>query len=273
MKSLVSLPLSGLQQYRKRSLEVLLFRVLPHYLMDKLHRYFELEVIGAENIPRQGPVIISPNHSGFAGFDAMLLTHEIFRFAHRVPRVLTHHLWFLTRATSIPANKMGYVEATTNNGIRELNRNHLVIIFPEGEQGNFKPSAKAYELQEFKRGFIRMALATGAPIVPTLIIGAEETHINLRQIKLKTFFKDVLLPLPLNIIPLPAKWTMIFLKPIQIECDKSRLQDREYISQKASEIQKLMQAALDEELIKRKGRFAVASDWFKEILQSTKGSK
>ena len=53
--------------------------------------------------------------------------------------------------------------------------------------GNFKASSNRYHLQEFKRGFIRMALLTKAPIIPTLIIGAEETHINLKQLKLAKY--------------------------------------------------------------------------------------
>ena len=68
----------------------------------------------------------------------------------------------------------------------------MIILFPEGEKGNFKPSRKSYELQEFKRGFVRMALETQSPIIPTLVIGAEETHINLSQLKLPKY--RVILP-------------------------------------------------------------------------------
>jgi len=103
--------------------------------------------------------------------------------------VLTHHLWFLTKTTAIPANKLGFIEATSENGLKALKKNQLVVLFPEGEYGNFKPSSKAYQLQEFKRGFIRMALATNSPIIPTLILGAEETHVNLSRLKLTKFLR------------------------------------------------------------------------------------
>ena len=58
----------------------------------------------------------------------------------------------------MPAHKMGFLEATTSNGLNLLKKNNMLILFPEGEYGNFKPSQKRYRLQEFKRGFVRMAV-------------------------------------------------------------------------------------------------------------------
>ncbi len=118
--------------------------------------------------------------------------------------MLAHHLWFLTKATSIPAEKVGFIEATLPNARAQLKKNNLVILFPEGEYGNFKPSIDRYHLQNFKRGFIRMAIERQCPIIPTLIIGAEETHINLARLKFAKYLRGVVLPLPLNVIPLPA---------------------------------------------------------------------
>ena len=148
--------------------DTLIYRVLPHFIMEIMRKYFRLQIEGVENIPRRGAAVIAPNHSGFSGIDAMILSHTIYKQAHRIPRVLTHSFWFLSKATSVPAQKMGFTEATFENGVSALEKNNIIIIFPEGEEGNFKPSSEMYELQEFKRGFIRMAIATQSPIVPTL---------------------------------------------------------------------------------------------------------
>ena len=56
-----------------------------------------------------------------------------------------------------------------------------------------------------------MAERTRAPIIPVVIIGAEETHINLGQLRVL----DQLLPLPLNLFPLPAKWKIKILLPVR----------------------------------------------------------
>ena len=235
--------------------DTLLYRVLPHFMMEILRKYFRLEVEGLENIPRRGSGIIAPNHSGYSGFDALLLSHIIHKEIHRIPRVLTHHFWFLTKTTSIPAQKMGFTEATFENGLKELKKNNLILLFPEGEYGNFKPTSQMYQLQEFKRGFIRMALKTQSPIIPTLVLGAEETHINLSQLKFTKFLRGTVLPIPLNILPLPVKWKIKFLPPIHLPYSESALDDQELIREIAQEIQEQMQEALSEELQKRGNKF------------------
>lgn len=235
--------------------EALLYKILPYFFMELMETYFRVEVEGTENLPKRGPGLITPNHSGVGGFDAMVLHHEINKWVKRYPRVLTHHLWFLTPTTAIPAQKLGFIEATLQNGIRALQKKQLVVIFPEGEYGNFKPSSRAYQLQEFKRGFIRMALKTQAPLIPTLIIGAEESQINLRRLKLSKFLRGVVLPLPLNLIPLPSKWKIIFLEPIHLPHSAKAADDRELVHDLAVEYQEKMQARLQKELGKRKGVF------------------
>lgn len=235
--------------------ETLIYRVFPRLLMEIMRKYFRLEVEGAENIPRRGSGIIAPNHSGYSGFDALMLGHSVFRESKRIPRILTHHLWFLTETTAIPAQKMGFTEATYDNGTKALSKNNLIVIFPEGEFGNFKPTTKKYQLQEFKRGFVRMAIQTQSPIIPALILGAEETHINLSQLKLSKYLRGLVLPLPLNLVPLPVKWKIKFLNPIYLPYKPSAIDDRELVHEVAGEIQEKMQDALSEEVQKRETIF------------------
>jgi 1-acyl-sn-glycerol-3-phosphate acyltransferase len=235
--------------------ETLLYKLLPHFFLELMKTYFRVQVEGGEKLPRRGKALITPNHSGVSGFDAMVLHHEIMRAAGRYPRVLTHHLWFLNKTTAIPANKLGFIEATTENGLQALKKNQIVVLFPEGEYGNFKPSSKAYQLQDFKRGFVRMALLTGAPIVPTLILGAEETHVNLSRLKLTRFLRGVVLPLPLNLIPLPSRWKIIFLDPILLPYEPQAADDRELVREIAGDIRDKMQERLNAELKKRDSIF------------------
>lgn len=231
--------------------EVLMYRVIPHFLMEIARKYFRLQIEGVENIPRRGAALIAPNHSGYSGFDAFLLSHQIYRATGRIPRVLTHHLWFVSKTTAIPAEKVGFIEATMANGLEQLKKNNLVVLFPEGESGNFKPTTKRYHLQEFRRGFIRMALLRQCPIVPTVILGAEETHINLATLKFAKYLRGIVLPLPLNVIPLPAKWKIKFLPPIHLPYRPSAADDRELVDELAIEIRESLQRAISDEVSRR----------------------
>lgn len=235
--------------------DTLLYRVLPRFLLEILRKYFRLEVIGAENIPKRGRVLFAPNHSGFSGIDAVILTHIIQNEGKRLPRVLTHHFWFLTETTALPAQKMGFTEATYENGINSLKKGNAIVLFPEGEHGNFKPSTERYQLQEFKRGFVRMALETQSPIVPTLVLGAEETHINLKKLKFTRFLKGSVIPLPLNIIPLPAKWRIVFMEPIELPYKPEARHNNDLVHEIAQDIQEKMQLRIQEELQKRGNPF------------------
>lgn len=224
---------------------------LPHHLLELLTQYLRLEVVGHEHVPTTTRALITPNHSGFLAMDGLMLAHLLKKLTGRKPMVLTHHMWFQTKITAAPLEHFGFVEANKHNGVDGLKSDQTVVLFPEGEVGNFKPSTKAYRLQEFKRGFIRMAIETKSPIVPTLIIGAEETHINLSQLRLPNLFKNMILPLPLNLIPLPARWKIVFLPPIRLPLSPRAASDNELIHETCEEIREQMQSALTREVNSR----------------------
>ena len=233
----------------------LLYHVMPRFIMELMRKYFRMEVEGLENLPKKGPFIIAPNHSGYAGFDAFCIMHEVQKATGRTPKTMTHPLWFLSPTTSIPAEKVGFFEATTKNGIKLLSDGNILLLFPEGEYGNFKPTIQKYKLQEFKRGFVRLAVYTGVPIIPTVVLGAEETHINLTELKFTKFLKGTILPLPLNVLPLPARWKIKFLKPIYLPYKSSAATDSELMHELASDIRERLQAAIRKELKSRKSIF------------------
>lgn len=235
----------------KENAEQLVFRQFPDKLMLFLEKYFRLQVEGIEHIPQRGAFILAANHSGFSGLDAMIIAHIVRKQTRRQVRVLTHRLWFMTKVTAVPAERLGFTEANMRNGLKILEKKQPILIFPEGELGNFKPSTKAYDLQEFKTGFVRLALKSSAPIIPILVIGAEESHINLSQLKLSQYFKGLVLPIPLNLVPLPAKWRIQFLPPVHLPFESDKADDREITTELAEEIRSSMQKGLHPLLLRR----------------------
>lgn len=233
-------------------LDRLALYVLPRFLLEIIRKYLRLEIEGMDNVPHKGKAIVLPNHSGWSGFDVVMIGNEIHKTKRRIPRILAHKAWFLGDI-KIVSHKMGLQEASTENGLKLLKKNNLIILFPEGEYGNFKPTSERYHLQEFKRGFVRMAMITGAPIIPTIVIGAEETHINLATLKLTKYLKGQIIPIPLNILPLPAKWKIKFLEPVHLDGYTAKdAEDHDLVHKIATEVQEKMQSAIDDELKNRK---------------------
>ena len=106
-------------------------------------------------------------------------------------------------------------------------RTNFFVVFPEGVRGVSKYYHERYRLQRFGRGgFVRMALENGAPIIPVAVLGAEEAHPVLYKVnwlanvlRLPFFPVSPTFPLlgPLGLVPLPAKWTIVFGEPITME--------------------------------------------------------
>lgn len=227
-------------------------REIPLFLLEIVRKYFRLEVEGLENVPRKGRVLVVPNHSGITALDAVMVGHEIHRDLKRVPRILAHPLWFVGPNIRILARKMGLEEANKDAGEKLLRSGKCVMIFPEGAAGNFKPTARRYQLQEFRRGFVRMAMATKAPIVPVVVIGAEETNINLSSISLTKVLKGTIIPLPLNVLPLPAKWKIIFLPKIDMsKYSKKDAANSDLVHSVSEEVKARIQERINSELEKR----------------------
>ncbi|HEY8278251.1 MAG TPA: lysophospholipid acyltransferase family protein [Bdellovibrionota bacterium] len=223
------------------------YKKFPDLMLSFFARYLRIEVEGIENLPKTGPLILLPNHSGFMGFDALLMSYCIRRQYRRIPRILIHKLWFTGRVLEKAAHGWGFLEATYKAGISALKKNNVVMLFPEAEEGNFKPINERYKLREFRQGFVRMAVNSKAPVVPVLVIGAEETHITIGQVKIL----NQLLPLPVNAFPLPAKWKIKFLKPIQLD-DGLDLEDPDQVRVVATQVREQMQTELNSELAERK---------------------
>ena len=127
----------------------------------------------------RGPGLIVANHSGVLPYDGMMIKlamrHE--HPARRECRMLALDMFALLPFLAPLLAKSGEVRANQENGERLLRQGDLVGVFPEGVKGVGKPFKQRYKLARFGRGgFVRLALRTGAPIVPCAVVGSEEIH-------------------------------------------------------------------------------------------------
>ena len=179
-------------------------------------RYFRVNVSGVDNIPQKGRALIVANRSGTLPWDGLVL-----RSALRAARPELSPLRWLTEDSifhypflGVFMNRLGAVRACPENAERLLRQDRLVAAFPEGSQGSGKLFRQRYQLQRFGRGgYVKLALKHGAPILPTAIIGAEETNPLLRRARIlgRSFGTDYL-PItptfpwlgPLGLLPAPV---------------------------------------------------------------------
>ena len=202
-----------------------LLKVMPAARFMYRH-YFRVRAFGLQNIP-DGPVMVVPNHSGQLPLDGMLIA-TAFLYEAETPRLLRSMIerWFPT----VPflgsfMQRCGQIVGEPSNCERLLRGGQSIQVFPEGARGGGKTWWQRYQLQRFGTGFMRLALQTGTPIIPTAVIGCEETYpslVNLEPVAkmLGTpyfpVFPQMLLG-PLAGAPLPARVDLYFGEPLTFD--------------------------------------------------------
>ena len=203
--------------------------------------YFRVEVDGIRNVPATGRALLAANHAGIIPYDGAMIRTAIIA-EHPKPRharMLVVDWAFALPFTSMLLTKTGNVLAHPDNATTLLERDELVGVFPEGVKGAAKHYRNRYRVQRLGRGgFVQVALRTGAPIVPVAVVGSEEIHpviFELRPIaRLLGLPTAPITPtFPLlglgGLVPLPSKWFIAFGKPIDVShfgpeaADNSRL--------------------------------------------------
>lgn len=219
-------------------------KLAPGFRM--LRNYTRLKVDGLENVPDEGPAILACNHTGWLGLDYALTALSVYDAHQRVPRGMAHEAWFSMDKARDFARKVGLFQVTKDAMRDQLQAGNLVMIFPEGEKGAFRPGSD-YTLEAFARGFVRVAMATQVPVVPVAVLGGEESNPVGRRIE---SYEELLnmrggLPVPKNLIPRPVKWRIRFLPTMDYtEHTEAHAADRELVHGLAEETRARIQKAL-----------------------------
>jgi 1-acyl-sn-glycerol-3-phosphate acyltransferase len=237
-------------------------RTLP--ILSTLFRgYFRGEVRGLDNIPPSGPALLVGNHSGGTMIaDTFVFTLCFYkRFGpDRRFHQLAHDL--AARLPGLGIRPYGTVRATHRNARRAFAKGAPVLVYPGGDYETFRPSWHSDRI-EFggRRGFVRLALEEGVPIVPVVSIGGQETGLFLtrgeraarlvgldRLARIKVLpvalgppFGAAVLDLPLR-VPVPAKITVEVLEPIDV---REQFGDEPNPNEVYDHVTRIMQETLD----------------------------
>ena len=230
--------------------------------------YWRVETTGIENVPAAGRALLVSNHAGVLPWDGTMIKTAVFA-EHPHPRhvrALVAGLvmgmpvmsWFMRRT----GQTVGHPDDTR----RLLERDELVLVFPEGVRGTGKNFKDRYRLKRFGRGgFVATAIRSRAPIIPVSVVGSEEIYPMIGDLApLAKFFGLPYFPVtpfwpwlgPLGMIPLPSKWRIQFHPAIRVEeHPPEAADDQNLVMALADEVRDTIQQGVYDNLKLRRGVF------------------
>ena len=176
------------------------------------HVWWNTRVLGAERIPRHGPVIIASNHTGI--IDGPLLHGAIPRSSHFIIKeeFFDSPIGFLMSwAGQIPVDRRNG-RAALNVALQLLSEGRVVGIFPEGNRGSGSVSSA-------RAGVAWLAVHGRAPVVPVACLGTRPTG------------KKV------GYVPPPrARLHVVFGKPLELDTERREGGNRELMARAMRQI-------------------------------------
>jgi 1-acyl-sn-glycerol-3-phosphate acyltransferase len=259
--------------------------------MDRaITRWFDHDIRGLENIP-EGPALLVGNHNS----GAMFL--EAIGFGAR---------WYIDKAgsdgpdgaldwSSIADNerlhglghdnivetpllgrvllRLGVLRAGHEPAGRAFEKGRKVVVFPGGNREGFRPFRDRYRVaMGDRRGYVRLALAHGVPIVPMVFVGGHSGFLIVsdnkwlaRLLGAKRWMRSDTWPMmlalpwgfaaaPIVHLPLPVGCITEVLEPIDVTPWLDRPHDPAVWDEVAAVVEDRMQIAMDRLAAERKQR-------------------
>lgn len=232
-----------------------------------LKRWHRAEVRGIERIP-QGPALVVGNHSaGVMTPDTWILLADVYaRYGiDAIPYGLGHDLVMKSGLLGPLLAKVGGVRAAPGNALRLFEAGRKIMVYPGGDLDSLRPFRARDEVRfGQRRGFMRLALRAGVPIVPVVAAGTQESLLVIddlpwlaRLIRADRWARLKVWPLALTIpwgltlgpippfIPYPARILIEVLEPSRFErSGPDAADDEAYVESCARDVHARMQACL-----------------------------
>ena len=236
--------------------------------------YFRLEIDGWERLP-EGPALLIGVHSGGPlTMDAWTVAIAWWRHfgETRTLHSTAHDVLMNAPVLGTYFRRMGAISPSRENIQAAFDKGDNVILWPGGELDAYRTCTyRDKAVLGGRKGFIRMAIRSGVPIVPVATVGGHDTLFVLSEgrglakaLKLKERMRSDVAPITLSVpfgitlhltpfqhIPLPAKIRTEFLDPIYMDTDPKRVDDQAYVDSMYDEVEGIIQAGM-ERLAKRR---------------------
>jgi 1-acyl-sn-glycerol-3-phosphate acyltransferase len=229
--------------------------------------YFTPEVRGLDRLPAEGPALLVGNHSclfympeAFTCGQAVMSRRGIDAPAY----ALAYDLLFAVPGVGPFLRRLGVIPASNSHAESALAGGACVLVYPGGDLEACRPWTQRNKI-EFagRKGFVRLALRSGVPVVPVVAHGGHHAVMvlargdrlaqaaGLRTLRINVF--PLLAGFPFGItsilappLPMPAHLTLEFLPALDwTGCGPGAAGDARIVAACYEDITGRLQAALD----------------------------
>lgn len=167
-----------------------------HFVLKRLFAtYFRWRVIGEEQLPADGPLIIVSNHVNY--LDPMAMAAVSPRALHFMAKeeLFANRLagWFLRKLGTFPVRRGRADRQAIRHALKLLDEGRVLAMFPEGTR------SETGELMELQRGAALLALRSGAAVLPMVVRGTYEALEGGRKVPRRGVAMSARLGTPLDL--------------------------------------------------------------------------
>lgn len=235
-------------------------------VLDPYVALFSPEVRGAHHLPRSGPVLVVGNHSLYWVAEAWVALRAVHaRRGIDAPACgLAYDLLFSVPWLGTQLRRTGAIPAAPGEAEAALARGELVTVYPGGDLDACRAWSQRDKVElGGRKGFVRLALRTGVPVVPVVAHGGQHMALVLtrgdrlaramRLTKLRVNVFPIMAGPPFGVVTvltppltLPAAITLEFLPALDwTRYGPEAAEDPEVVDACYAETTAVMQAAMD----------------------------
>jgi 1-acyl-sn-glycerol-3-phosphate acyltransferase len=242
------------------------FETQKYFWNPLMDYWFRMEVEGWENLPPAPALLIGIHSGGPFPWDAWTVGVQWWRHFGRARPLhgTAHDALMATPIVGAYFRRMGCLPARSDSITAALAAGRDVALWPGGERDSLRAWSQRDEaILAGRTGFIKLAIRSGVPIVPIATVGGPDAMPVLatgqrlaRALRLDKVAQIKMFPIALQApwglspallpeVPLPTKIRTAFEKPIELDSDPERVDDKDYVQERYELILDRIQAGMD----------------------------
>src|SRR2546421_6469155 len=174
------------ERARRRGVQPVVYWIARAILQPAIRIIWRPARCGREHIPRSGPLILASNHRSFLDpfLVGICVRRPVYFVAKQELFAKRWQAWLLNALGAFPVRRGESDQEMMRTARQIVERGDPVVMFPEGTR------IREGSVGKPRRGVGRLALETGAPVVPIAIAGTEHARRGwrIRPVKVKVRF-------------------------------------------------------------------------------------